>query len=314
MRANLRSSGDPRALQWTVEALAQAQELRVSAGRRILEALPEASSSAGAADSVLAAIGRGEETGPSPALARAYRRNREQEEEMERILENLLQEHPAWEWLSAVPGVEIEEAGRLLARLDASRAPTPSAFWAYCGLGTVPGVRHRCSVCGLERTMAESTRTPATHEAPGTRTVCAGRLRAIPSAPAGRVAQPRPDAGERPPYDQEAKKICYRIALGLREAAHQYESYYLEQREALDVSRPAWPSARKHMTALRKMEKLFLAHLWLVWREAQGLPITRPSPDSRADERWSSPWAMIAAPRRRWSRRDRDLPQLRLPG
>jgi hypothetical protein len=62
------------------------------------------------------------------------------------------------------------------------------------------------------------------------------------------------------------------------------------------------------MTALRKMQKLFLAHLWLVWREGIGLPVTRPS---TTEAECLGPWAMTAHPRKRWTRREDAVPHLR---
>ena len=33
-----------------------------------------------------------------------------------------------------------------------------------------------------------------------------------------------------------------------------------------------------HNMAIRKVAKVFLSHLWLLWREAEGLPTTDPYP------------------------------------
>ncbi len=54
-----------------------------------------------------------------------------------------------------------------------------------------------------------------------------------------------------------------------------------------------------HMRAQRKMMKLFLAHLWMVWRTAEGLPLSTPyahgilghSPATMID-----PWTMVDRP------------------
>jgi hypothetical protein len=54
------------------------------------------------------------------------------------------------------------------------------------------------------------------------------------------------------------------------------------------------------------MEKLFLAHLWLVWREAPDLEVTRPHEhDPRSG---LGPRDMVGPPRRRWTRENRPLP------
>ncbi len=312
-RANPEQQLDPRALKWTADAYEQARDLRVGAAARIIAALEDGEIEEAALERTLRAIGSGDDDGPSPVLARVYRRNLEQEWEMERILSEMLHDHPGWVWLREVPGVRISDGARLLARLDVRRAPTPSSFWSYCGLATVPGARYRCEACGTQRTQAQGTPPPATHTVPGQGVACPGRFRVV-GKDGARVPQPKSGAGERPGYDEEAKRTCYSIGTGLLEAAHGYAEYYREQRTLLDGSRPGWPAGRKHMTALRKMQKLFLAHLWIVWREAEALPLTEPSPGSPSDARWSLPWAMTGAPRKRWTSRERVLPQLRIRG
>jgi hypothetical protein len=304
----LRLRTHARALGWTTEALEQARQMRVEAGLRILSAPDPGQAVAASSEQLLESIARKETTGPVPALAREYRQKIEQEREMRRILEELIQEHPAWLWLRDVPGVELISAGRLLSRLDVTRAPTPSAFWAYCGLATVPGVRHRCALCGFECALAEGSHPPASHMAVGTSEECVEVLQPVAGPSLGRVAQPKPGAGSRSAYDMVAKTICYTIGGELRNAGHRYGKYYLQQRGALERSRFEWPSGRRHMTALRKMQKLFLAHLWLVWRQGMNLPITEPSP-TEADH--LDPWAMTAQSRRRWARREDAVPHLR---
>lgn len=311
MKLNLRSQPDPRALEWTAEALERTTADRLEAERRLTAAIDAELSGADPAADVLGAIEQGETDGPHPALAHSYRREREREMQLERVLSELLQEHPAWPWLRQVPGVNAVEAGRLLSRLDVRRAPTPSAFWAYCGLATVPAARVRCAICGAERVVPAGAGASSRHVTAGEESACSGRMEPIADDAEARMAQPRSGSRDGRRFDQEAKRICFSIGSDLRSAGHQYETYYRHQRETLDSSRPDWERGRKHVTALRKMQKLFLAHLWLVWREAVDLPLTEPAPAARADGRWLSPWSMTSTERRRWSSRDRSLPPLR---
>jgi hypothetical protein len=112
-----------------------------------------------------------------------------------------------------------------------------------------------------------------------------------------RVAQPRPGRGERAAYDRQAKKICYLVGTSFLRAGGRYEQLYRRERAELDLSRPGWAEGRKHLTALRKMEKVFLSHLFIVWREALGLPVTLPYAQAHAGhtER-SGPWEMVDDP------------------
>ncbi len=49
-----------------------------------------------------------------------------------------------------------------------------------------------------------------------------------------------------------------------------------------------------HNQALRKMIKLFLACLWLKWREAEGLPVTKPyAIDKLGHNSYIDPWEMV---------------------
>ena len=46
--------------------------------------------------------------------------------------------------------------------------------------------------------------------------------------------------------------------------------------------------------AVRKMIKLFLACLWLVWREAEGSPLTKPyALDRFGHDSFIDPWEML---------------------
>lgn len=109
----------------------------------------------------------------------------------------------------------------------------------------------------------------------------------------GRMAQPSRDS-------DDTRNICHALGASLLRANGAYARQYRSERERLEETRGDWPAQRKHLTALRKMEKLFLAHLWLVWREAVGLPVTTPHEnDPRAH---TGPWDMVHLPRRRWLR------------
>ncbi|MFL5564326.1 MAG: hypothetical protein ACJ77J_04455, partial [Gemmatimonadaceae bacterium] len=87
-------------------------------------------------DDLLKAIAHGESAGAPPILEHAYARAIEEELEAAAALRESIERHPAWGWLDGVKGVGHLLAARLLSRLDITRAKTPSAFWAYCGLGT----------------------------------------------------------------------------------------------------------------------------------------------------------------------------------
>jgi hypothetical protein len=203
-------------------------------------------------------------------------------------------DHPAAPWLTRVPGMNFVLAAQLLSRLDIQRAATPSSFWAYCGFATVAATTERCDVCGFERAIPEDA-SQSTHHLDLRRGLrCNGRLRRSGKS-AGRVPQAPPGSSVGLGFDPQAKKICYSLGFHLREARHRYESFYLHHRNALDEKRPDWEPGRKHVNALRRMQKLFLVHLYVVWSDALGRPAPPPKivPPDTAD--WTSPWSMTGS-------------------
>jgi hypothetical protein len=246
-------------------------------------------------DAMLARLRAGAAPPALTAIGESYRHHWDEERELLRVLSERIALHPAWPWLGRVRGIGPSLSARLLGRLEIDRAPTPSSFWSYCGLATVAAEMYRCAQCGYELSLPSGRIVRSGHRVPVSGQHCAGAL-----APAGdgprRVAQPRPSRGESAPYDREAKKLCYLIGISFVRQGNAYRRYYEEQRARLDVAKPDWIPRRRHLTALRMTEKLFLAHLWLVWREQLGLPITAPYADAR-DEAATTPrpWAMVDA-------------------
>jgi hypothetical protein len=290
---------DPESLRWIANALEQVQRMRIQTGERLRACLdgrsgiPVGGAGLSAGDR-LERIRRGEETGPSPFLGETYRRYWEEEVRLGEALRLEVAAHPAWPWLEGVQGIGPLLAGKLLARLDVRRAATPSSFWAYCGLATVPGVEYACAECGYTTSMPARFRVSGAHERLGSGRPCGGSLRAVGTPDQGvRAAQPKPARGEVAAYDRQAKKVCYLIGSSFLRAGGPYEAHYRRERAKLDGTRPGWREGRKHLAALRKVEKLFLSHLWLVWRQALELPCTKPYPQARLDcESWVDPWSM----------------------
>jgi hypothetical protein len=293
------STLEARDLRWIATAFESAQAQRLRKGDEIRALVknrtPNGVRPAGDVDAMLARIRAGASPIPFAAVGEAYRRHWEEERDLLRQLSDRIAQHPAWPWLSRVRGVGPSLAARLLGRLEIERAPTPSSFWSYCGLATVAAEVYRCDQCGYELSLPSGRTIRTGHRVPATGQQCAGSLAPVGEGPR-RVAQPRPSRGENAPYDREAKKLCYLIGISFVRQGSSYKSYYEEQRARLDVAKPDWIPRRRHLTALRMTEKLFLAHLWLVWREQLGLPITAPYTDTRDDAAATPrPWAMVDA-------------------
>ena len=289
-------------LRWIASAFDSAQQLRIKTGEQLRAVLQGrdrkwvvGSPIIDDPDELLGRIRGGGTLGPVPLLGAAYQRYWKDEREMQRLMSEHVAAHPAWPWLSRVRGIGPSLAARLLSRLDVERAPTPSSFWSYCGLATVTAEVHRCDLCGHRVTLAAGRRVRAPHRSPSTSEPCGGAL--VPDttddAAQVRVAQPRPSRGESAPYDRTAKQLCYLVGVSFLRTGGAYKAHYGDQRTRLDERKPDWTPRRKHLTAMRMTEKLFLAHLWIVWRESVGLPVTTPYGEARLGEASISPWSMV---------------------
>lgn len=274
-----------RILRFIADSYEQAQRIRIETGERIRavlqgrdetwEADPEWQERNAAV--VLKEIVRGDHLGPVSILGRTYRRHAEEEAEMKAAMTSALTGHPAWPWMEKVRGIGPTLACKLLARLDPEKADHASSFWAYCGLATVPGEKYRCPECGLERTFPQGFKVTGRHMALGTTKRCKSSIVLVSTPEDGvRAAQPRPSKGHKAAYDQYAKKIMYLVGSAFLKAGGPYEELYRKERARLDRERPGWADGRKHLTAMRKTEKLFLSHLWQVWRTEVGLPTPDP--------------------------------------
>jgi|GEM_PF-3056570 len=263
-------------------------------GMTFPEVWPEEAGSAEVA-AVLVAVRKGVSDGPIPLVGRSYRASWAAENPLRSDVLSLAAGHPAWRWIDGVPGAVPILAARLLGRLDIERAPTVSSFWSYCGYATVPAARWTCAACGAAFEVAQGNRTPSRHRRPGSGAVCDAPLGRDESPSRVRVAQRRGALGAAT-YDEVARKLCDLLGARLLSARGAYERYHRREMASLACDRTGWPPARCHATATRKMIKLFLRHLWLVWREADGLPLSRPDP-GHDPAALIDPWSMTRSGR-----------------
>lgn len=82
----------------------------------------------------------------------------------------------------------------------------------------------------------------------------------------------RPTKGEALKYNARLKKTLYVVAGSFMKSNSPYRRIYDNAREYYSINRPDWSKGHQHAAARRKMIKLFLSHLWEVWRKMEGLP------------------------------------------
>ena len=195
---------------------------------------------------------------------------------------DIIKGHPAHHWFSKVKGIGKENIGKVVGQIrvkptkaddgtDLPYADTISALWKFAGYAVEAG--H-----SMKRVKGE------------------GKLH----------------------YNSQLRTMCWRLGSSLMKANGKFKEYYDQQKErsldrcvALGVkvvpaaSLPKDADGKKretatcmseghiHNQALRKMVKLFLACLWLEWRRAEGLPVTKPyAIDVLNHNHFIDPWKM----------------------
>lgn len=132
---------------------------------------------------------------------------------------------------------------------------------------------------------------------------------------------PKPTPNEKLNYNKELRTMCFRLGGSLIKAQGAYAKYY-DQEKAKYLARYANQGieiiptlelpkdggkffepvgtisvGHVHMQAMRKMIKLFLSHLWQVWREAENLPLNKPYAHAKLGHvQMISPWDMCERP------------------
>jgi len=241
-----------------------------------------------------------------PETEELHRRLKDLEDYIDGRIAQILESHPAYHWFSRVKGVGKENIAKIVALIDIEKARTISSLWKYAGYsvedGRAPKRQKGEKLCYNSRLRTLCWRLGMSLLKAGVRQECPG-CRAVFGEEKIRKSGGRcPDCG----------------AAGFRPVAvSKYAGYYLDEKEKyqrrfLSQGYEIVPAERLpkkdgkryepsgmiseghiHSMALRKMIKLFLACLWLVWREAEGLPLTAPFAVAREGHSLISPWEMI---------------------
>lgn len=159
---------------------------------------------------------------------------------------------PVWEWLLDIKGIGTNLAAKLIANIDdIGRFATVSKLWAFGGWAVRDGRREynqKGKISGYSRTL---------------------------------------------------KSICWQIGDSfIKQQTPLWVDLYYEEKERLRRLHPdtlccqcgkLWDKEHKtqghkqmynpghqHNMAHRKMIKIFLQHLWVVWRKSEGLPVSLP--------------------------------------
>jgi hypothetical protein len=159
---------------------------------------------------------------------------------------------PVWDWVTGIKGIGDHLAAKVLAQIDyAGDYATISKLWRFSGLAVIEG-------------KAEGKDSTAYNR----------KLKATLIGEQGVACQfvlhrtfPYRDVYDEYKAEQRKKYpdvMCKNCGCTWDECQHKKTHKRMYNDGHLD------------MRAKRKIAKLFLSHLWLVWRELEGLPVTKP--------------------------------------
>ena len=238
-------------------------------------------------------------------LAKQNRRDPETDELLERVedlegfvdgrVAHLIETHPAYPWFSRVKGVGSENIAKVVGPVDIEKAKTISALWKFAGFSVEDGSAPRRIKGGGKLSYNSQLRS-----------MC-WRLASSLKRAKGKFYEY---------YIQEKGKYSERfLSQGLKILATPKgkwgclncgQSWERKRNITPCCANPAIDKILRqephgviwvgHLDAMavRKMIKMFLACLWLVWREAEGLPITTPyAIEKLGHTKLISPWEMV---------------------
>lgn len=181
------------------------------------------------------------------------------EEEIDDEVRKVMIVHPTWPWLKQVRGVGPISSALVVAHIDIERAHSISALWRYAGYGLTDGKRDR------------------------------------------------PTPGQKLVYNKTLKTYVYRLITGCIRAGgntdhpQQFDKIYRDAKHGyLTIRGPdsgveePWTLLHCELAARRKAAKLFLAMLWQVWREAEGLPLSEPYVAHAEGHDIIDPWEFVS--------------------
>lgn len=191
---------------------------------------------------------------------------------------------PLWtSWLSRVYGIGPCLAGGLIAWLDPTRWRHESQLWKYMGLA-VTIEKWKCHACQKEIDHHPSLVGPdRPHPACP---ACGNQMGVIGHAD-------RREKGKKLGYNPRCKVLAYKIGESFVRCSAEKSGYrrLYDQFRAKIQNAPCSKvhkddqgnvipcfDAHKHAKAKRLVVKIFISHLYRVWRGLLGLPVTQPYP------------------------------------
>lgn len=237
------------------------------------------------------------------------RRLKDLEEFVDGRVAYLIQSHPAYAWFSRVKGVGKENIGKVVSPIDIEIADTISSLWKFAGFAPDKDGKAMRRVKGGGKLEYNSQlrsmcwRLGSALLKAGLRKQCVTCKLLVGEEKIKKNKGKCPNCGC---SDFKTVAISNFGIYYLKEKDKYYQRYENQGIEIVPATSLPKKDGKRyepddtiteghvHNQAMRKMIKLFLACLWLVWREAKGLPVTKPYPiDRLGHNSFIDPWEMV---------------------
>lgn len=206
----------------------------------------------------------------------------------------IIKGHPAYPWFSRVKGVGRENIGKVVAFIDIERAPTVSSLWMYAGFAPAEDGRAMRRVRGEKLRYNSQLRSMCWRLATSLKRA-KGKFYEYYIKEKDKYTDRFVAEGRRVLATPGGKWMCLNCGASWAkkgDIAPCCANPAVEKRLRQEPPGVIW-LGHLDMMSLRKMIKLFLACLWVTWREAEGLPVREPYPvEKMGHTSVISPWEM----------------------
>lgn len=186
-------------------------------------------------------------------------------------------------FLEKVRGIGPTYTTKLLAWIDIKKADNPSSIVKYCGLA-VEMVCDNCGAIESRKPLRKKDMTDEEYEEIINEYKAKKRLwqgvkdgDACPEcgSPVHGEAQKK-RAGMPLGYNPKLKSLLWNIGNNFLRNNSPYALIYYKEKQEKRKNNWGENDQHRHLHALRKMEKIYLTHLWREWRKTEGLSIRDP--------------------------------------
>jgi hypothetical protein len=211
-------------------------------------------------------------------------------------MKRVVKHHPAWSWLERVKGMGPTLSTKILGLVaDAGKFDTVSKLWAFSGYGLKEGQRQR-PVKGEKLSYNRRLKT-ALYLAGDSFIKSRSPYRAVyddAKAKYREAKQVEPILRLLPDLDHDSFELT--VLRETPDGKKKWDKLIKDANKAASAERDeaCWSDGHVDNAARRKMVKLFLSHLWVVWREAEGLPTRAPyAHEYLGHTSLSDPWSFV---------------------